>query len=160
MQLEIRSFVSVLRSPSLSRHLTEATKNAKSFEECNVFGTESVNSSLFKRGVQERGENVWQGKCKTLRQYYGAHFGKEMCKTHRQFQRYQGDVTSVSLSLSFSLYLSLSLSPSAPHAQYRKCFRASYNKKLCWREVVRALPCESSTFERSVQAKEKEWRKM
>ena len=36
------------------------------------------------------------------------------------------DVTSVYLSFYLSLYLSLS--PSVPHAQYRKRFRASYNK--------------------------------
>ena len=35
---------------------------------------------------------------------------------------------SLSLSLSLSLYLSLS--PSAPHAQYRKRFRASYNTSM------------------------------
>ena len=46
-------------------------------------------------------------------------FGKEMCKIHRQLQRYY-KVTSLPS-------LSLSLSPSAPHAQYRKRFRASYN---------------------------------
>ena len=38
-------------------------------------------------------------------------------------------VTSLpSLSLSLSLCISLSLSPKVPHAQYRKRFRASYNK--------------------------------
>ena len=36
---------------------------------------------------------------------------------------------SLSLSLSLSLSVSLSLSPSAPDAQYRKRFRASYNDK-------------------------------
>ena len=35
----------------------------------------------------------------------------------------------LSLSVSLSLSLSLSLSPSAPHAQYRKRFRASYNRQ-------------------------------
>ena len=35
-------------------------------------------------------------------------FGKEKCKLLRQFQRYWGDVTSVSLSLSLSLSVSLS----------------------------------------------------
>ena len=54
-------------------------------------------------------------------------------------------VTSLpSLSLSLSLSVSLSLSPSAPHAQYRKRFHASYNlpkaignRKKIVREVVR-----------------------
>ena len=36
---------------------------------------------------------------------------------------------SLFLSLSLSLSLYLSLSPKVPHAQYRKRFRASYNKK-------------------------------
>ena len=35
---------------------------------------------------------------------------------------------SLSLSLSLSLCISLSLSPKVPHAQYRKRFRASYNR--------------------------------
>ena len=40
-------------------------------------------------------------------------------------------VTSLpSHSLSLSLSLSVSLSPSAPHAQYRKRFRASYNSQF------------------------------
>ena len=44
-------------------------------------------------------------------------------------------VTSLpSLSLSLSLSLYLSLSPHAPHAQYRKRFRASYNT-LVWKSI-------------------------
>ena len=61
MQPEIRSFVSVLRSP--------VTPFDRSDEECEVFrrvqrilATESVNSAPFKRGVPERGANFWQGK--------------------------------------------------------------------------------------------------
>ena len=55
--------------------------------------------------------NFWQGKCKFI-----ANFSAKM-------------VTSLpSLSLSLSLCISLSLSPKVPHAQYRKRFRASYNR--------------------------------
>ena len=57
--------------------------------------------------------NFWQGKCKFI-----ANFSAKM-------------VTSLpSLSLSLSLCISLSLSPKVPHAQYRKRFRASYNRPL------------------------------
>ena len=42
----------------------------------------------------------------------------------------------LSLFLSLSLYLSLSLSPSVPHAQYRKRFRASYNRERERKESV------------------------
>ena len=75
-------------------------KIANCFELCNVFG---------------------KGKCELRAIYegrnWGAIFGKEKCKLLRQFQRYWGDVTSVSLSLSLSLSLcfSLSLSLSLSH---------------------------------------------
>ena len=50
MQPEIRSFLSVLRSP-VTPFDRSKTKNANYFEECNVFlATESVNSAPFKRG--------------------------------------------------------------------------------------------------------------
>ena len=47
------------------------TENANCFEECNVLATESVNSAPFQRG--ETKVHI---------------FGKEKCKTLRQFQRY------------------------------------------------------------------------
>ena len=86
---EIRSFVSVLRFPvtqPFDRGKTKSanfTKNGNCFEECNVLGNGKCELSAIQEG-------------KTKVQI----FGKEKCKTHRQFQRYYGDVTSVSLSLS------------------------------------------------------------
>ena len=56
-------------------------------------------------------------------------FGKGKCKFIANFSATM--VTSLpSLSVSLSLCLYLSLSPKVPHAQYRKRFRASYNKNL------------------------------
>ena len=46
---------------------------------------------------------------------------------HSRFQRDINDVTGVSLSLSLSLALPLT---KVTDAQYRKRFRASYNKRL------------------------------
>ena len=55
MQPEIRSLVSVLRSPVTpfdrgKMKSANFTKNAYYFEECNVLATESVKSAPFKRG--------------------------------------------------------------------------------------------------------------
>ena len=110
VQPEIRSFVSLLRS-----HVTpfdrgkpiaksaKFTKNANCFEECNVFGNGKCDSSPFKRAETEV-QTFGKEKCKTHRQFQ--RFGKEKCKLLRRLQRYQGDVPSVSLFL----YISLSLS--------------------------------------------------
>ena len=49
MQLEIRSFVSVLRSP-VTPFDRSKTKNANCFEERKFLATESVISAPFKRG--------------------------------------------------------------------------------------------------------------
>ena len=99
------------------------TMNANCFEECNVLATESVNSAPFHRG-------------ETKVQI----FGKEKCKTLRQFQRFGKESKQTSspisallrwrhfrLSLSLYIYIYIYISSSAPHAQYRKRFRASYN---------------------------------
>ena len=51
-------------------------------------------------------------------------FGKGKCKFIANFS-----ATMVTSLPSLSLCLYLSLSPKVPHAQYRKRFRASYNKK-------------------------------
>ena len=55
MQPEIRSFVSVPRSPvtPFDRGKTKSAnfmKNRNCFKECNVWATESANSAPFKRG--------------------------------------------------------------------------------------------------------------
>ena len=76
--------------------------------------TVSLNSAPSKRG--ERGAKFWQGEVQNSSPI-------SALLRWRNFR----------LSLSLSLSVSLSLSPSAPHAQYRKRFRASYNK---------ASPCE------------------
>ena len=79
---------SVLRSPvtPFDRGKTIAksanfTKNANCFEECNVLATESVNSAPFHRGETEV-----------------QIFGKEKCKTLRQFQRFGKVQTSSPIS--------------------------------------------------------------
>ena len=89
--------------------------------------TESVNSAPFKRGVPEKGANFWQGKVQNSSPILMYKFLAR--KSAKLIANLLSDVTSLSLSLSLSLSvsLSLSLSPSAPHAQYRKRFRASYN---------------------------------
>ena len=95
------------------------------FGECNVFGNGKSELGAIQEG-RKRYKFLARKSAKLFANTKVHIFGKEKCKTHRQFQRYLGDVTSVSLSLS----LSLSLSASAPHAQYRKRFRASYNQKF------------------------------
>ena len=116
----------VLRSPVMPFDRSK-TKNANCFEERNGFGNGKCELSALQEGEKLRCKFLARKSAKLFAKVQ--FFGKERCKIHRQFQRYLGDVTSVSLSLSLSLslYLSLSLSPSAPHAQYRKRFRASYN---------------------------------
>ena len=67
MQLEIRSFALLLRSPCQSRHLT--VRRVRTVSKSAAFlATESVNSAPFKRGETEV-HIFWQGKGKTLRQY-------------------------------------------------------------------------------------------
>ena len=51
-------------------------------------------------------------------------FGKGKCKCIANFS-----ATMVTSLPSLSVCISLSLSPKVPHAQYRKRFRASYNKE-------------------------------
>ena len=67
------------------REECEFYKNANCFEECNVLATESVNSAPFHRG-ETKVQFFGKEKCKTLRQFQ--RFGKEKCKLPRQFQRY------------------------------------------------------------------------
>ena len=70
-------------------------------------------------------------------------FGKERCKTHRQFQPFAKERCKIHRHAKFSATIMtslpsrslspyLSLSPSAPHAQYRNRFRASFNTGQCW----------------------------
>ena len=57
-------------------------------------------------------------------------FGKWKWKFIANFSATMTSLPSLSLSLSLSLSVSLSLPPKVPHAQYRKRFRASYNKRI------------------------------
>ena len=94
VQQKIRSFVSVLRSGHVTpfdRGKTKSanfTKNWNRFEECSVFANGKCLLSRL------RGEKL---RCKFL--------ARKMCKTHRQFQCYEGDVTFVSVSLSHRAHL-------------------------------------------------------
>ena len=106
--MEIRSFVSVLRSP-VTPFDRSKTKNANCFKECNVFGSGKCELSAIQDG-RKRCKFLARKSAKLFANTKVPIFGKEMCKTHRQFQRYYGDVTSVSLWISLSLFLSLSLS--------------------------------------------------
>ena len=67
VQPEIRSFVSVLRSP-VTPFDRSKTKNPNCFEERNVLATESVNSAPFKWG-ETKVQIFGKEKYKTLRQY-------------------------------------------------------------------------------------------
>ena len=111
--------------------------------------TESVKSAPFKRGVRERGANFWQGKVQNSSPILRCTFWQGKVQNSypisallrwRHFR----------LSLSLSLSVSLSLSPSAPHAQYRKRFRAFYNKraKLQSFPKVSSDPLTVSSFRR------------
>ena len=124
VQPEIRSFVSSLRSRT--RHRSK-TKKWELFRRVQRFWQLKVWTQRHWRGEKLRCNFLARKSAKFFANTKVHIFGKEKCKTHRQFQRYLGDVTSISLSLSLSV--SLSLSPSAPHAQYRKRFRDSYNKQ-------------------------------
>ena len=92
--------------------------------------TESVNSAPFKMGVRERGGNFSQGNVQNsspiLRCTFLARKSAKLIANFSATKVTSLPSLSLSLSLSFSLYLSLS--PSIHHAQYRKRFRASYNK--------------------------------
>ena len=93
----------------------DSAKNANCFERCNVFGSGKCELSTIQArgggGGVDWGANFLAKKSAKLFANAKVHvFGKEKCKTHRQFQRDNGDVTSVSLSLSLSLSLSVSLS--------------------------------------------------
>ena len=91
---EIRSFFFRCFDP-LSRHLTEVKRSRRvriyeecelsRVEECNFLATKSVNSAPFHRG-ETKVQIFGKEKCKTLRQFQ--RFGKEKCKLLHQFQRY------------------------------------------------------------------------
>ena len=90
--------------------------------------TESVNSAPFK--TNKRGETKVHILARKSAKLF-ANFSVLARKSANFFANFSAtkvtSLPSFSLSLSLSLSLYLSLSPSAPHAQYRKRFRASYN---------------------------------
>ena len=91
--------------------------------------TESVNSAPFKRGKTEV-QIFWQGIAQNSSPILRCTFlARRSAKLIANFSATM--VTSLpSFSLSLYLSLSLSLSPNVPHTQYRKRFRASYNKRV------------------------------
>ena len=82
-----------------------AANDAYCFEECNVFGNEKCELNAIQEG-RKRCKFLARKSAKLFANTKVHIFGKEKCKTHRQFQRYFGDVTSVSLSLSLCISLS------------------------------------------------------
>ena len=139
VQPEIRSFVSVLRYP--------VTPFDRSDEEWELFRRVQRIYVQRKCELSAIQEGSPRKRCKCLARKIPKLFAntakvhilaRKSVKLIANFSATK--VTSLpshSLSLSFSLYLSLSLSPSAPHAQYRKHFRASYN-------TVKFNPCALS----------------
>ena len=117
MQPEIRSFVSVLRSP-VTPFDRSKTKNANCFEERATFlATESVNSVPFKRGetkVQIFGKKV-QNSSPILRWKFLARKGTKFIANFSATKVTSLPSLSPSLPLSLSLSVSLSLSLSLSH---------------------------------------------
>ena len=100
VQPEFWSFVSVLQSP-VTPFDRNKTKNGNCVEECNVFGNR---------------RKVWTQR----------HSRREKLRCNFLARKSAKLIANFSPTMVTSLP-SLSLSSSAPHAQYRKCFRASYN---------------------------------
>ena len=69
-------------------------KNANCSEEWNVLATESVNSAPIKKG-ETKVQFLARKSAKLFANTKVQIFGKERCKTHCQFYRYNGDVTQV-----------------------------------------------------------------
>ena len=128
------SIVSVLRSP-VTPFDRSKTKNANCFEERNIFGNRKCELSP-SRGEKLRCKFLARKSAKIFANTKVQIFGKERCKTHRQFQRLATkgakflanfsatkvtSLPSLLLSLSLSLCVSLSLS-----LYYRKRESASY----------------------------------
>ena len=88
-----------------------------------------MNSAPFKRGETEV-QIFWQGRAQNSSPILRCTFlARKRAKLIANFSATMvTSLPSFSLSLSLYLSLSLSLSPKVPHAQYRKRFRASYNR--------------------------------
>ena len=88
VQPEIRSFVSVFRYPVTLFDISK-TKNANCSKECNVFGSGKCSLSAMQEGRKRKRCKFLVRKRAKLFANASVHiFGKEKCKTHRQFQRY------------------------------------------------------------------------
>ena len=129
VQPKNRSFVSVLRSSATLFDRTNTiakianfTKNAKCFEECNVFGNRKCELKKKQRGEKDM-QIFGKEKCKTLRQFQC--LNKKKCKLLRQFR---SSVTKVTSLPSISMYLSLSLSLSLSLLQIRSPIPTSHSK--------------------------------
>ena len=126
--LSVSSSLSLSLSLSLSHraHLTHniGSASALSIKKGEIGGVK----------VEKKSANLWQGKVYTHSQVRFFCKGKCTLIAKCEFLARESVNSSPILArqwwrhfrLSLSLYLSLS--PSAPHAQYRKRFRASYNK--------------------------------
>ena len=139
VQPEIRSFFFRYFDP-LSRHLTEV-KRSRRVRILRRMRTVSESATSWQRKVWTqrhfRGEKL---RCKFLARKSAKLFANfsvwarpwkvQTSSPISALLRWRHFCLSLSLSLSLSLYLSLS--PSAPHAQYRKRFRASYNNFHNW----------------------------
>ena len=109
VQPEIRSFVSVLRSP-VTPFDKSKTKNENCFEECNVFGNGKCELNAIKEGGKRcnfLARNV-QNSSPILRCTFLARKGAKLIANFRATK--VTSLPSISLSLSLSLSVSLSLS--------------------------------------------------
>ena len=110
----------------------DSAKNANRFEKCNVFGNGKCDVSAIREGETEV-QIFWQGKAQNsspiLRCTFLARRSAKLIANFSATMVTSLPSFSLSLSLCISLSLSFSLSPNVPHAQYRKRFRASYNKQ-------------------------------
>ena len=110
--------------------MTEATKNANCFEECNVFGNGKCELSVIQEGSPIKRWKFLARKGAKLFANTKVHIlARRSTKLIANFSATK--VTSLpslslSLSLCLSLYLSLSLSHRAHLTHNRKRFRASY----------------------------------
>ena len=85
LQLEIWSFVLLLRFPITLFDSANFMKNANRFEECNVFGKGKCEISAHSRGEKLRCKFLAKKSAKLVANTKVQIFGREKCKTHRQF---------------------------------------------------------------------------
>ena len=136
-----------------SRQLTVRSDECELFQKVRPSWQRKVMNSCT---IQARGENPWprckfpgKEKRKILREHSGCIWlARRTAKLIGNLSETM--VTSMSVFLSLYLSLSLSLSPNVPHTQYRKRFRASYNKenlkKAAMNKVTNQMPLVKSIF--------------